>query len=182
MKYNTLLIFFFSLQTVTWAEMARPEVEASAPPALTIDSWTPKEPLRTVVLIPKPLSSASPILAPAATAALPESHPVVIQKISTAIPAPRSPMNEMKGTIASIDTDGRVIRLSVDGGYNPQLSYDAQTLVEASGSKLTLKDLETGDNVIIRYVGKDLTAREIERFPKPTHSSKAHAAVHNTPG
>lgn len=76
-------------------------------------------------------------------------------------------MNEMKGTISSIDPDSRTIRLSVEGGFNPQFDYDDKTTVQSKGGKpLKVDELERGDKVIIRYVGKVLTAREIERSAK----------------
>lgn len=73
-------------------------------------------------------------------------------------------MNTMTGTLSSIDLDGQMIRLSVDGGINPQLAIDDKTAVESGGRALKITDLQTGDKVVVRYIGKDLTARDIERL------------------
>ena len=73
-------------------------------------------------------------------------------------------MNEMTGTLSSIDVDERTIRLSVAGGISPQLAYDETTAVIYRGRALKLSDLRPGDRVIARYIGKDLTAREIEKL------------------
>jgi hypothetical protein len=73
-------------------------------------------------------------------------------------------MNEMTGALASVDTYAQSIRLSVEGGFNPQLAYDSKTeIFESGGHALKLEDLHEGDKIIVRYIGRDLTAREIER-------------------
>jgi hypothetical protein len=78
-------------------------------------------------------------------------------------------MNEMTGTISSIDAGSKTLRLSVEGGYTPQFDYDANLRVESNGRALTIDDLRRGDPVVVRYVGRDMTARQIEK-------KKAHAA------
>jgi len=78
-------------------------------------------------------------------------------------------MNEMSGSVLSVDSDSQAIRLTLDGGYSVEFSYDSQTLVRNGGHDITVKDLGYGDQVTIRYIGKDLVARKIER----THKASA---------
>lgn len=63
-----------------------------------------------------------------------------------------------------MDLDGQMIRLSVEGGVNPQLAFDSKTVVESDGRALKITDLQAGDKVVVRYIGTDLTARDIERL------------------
>jgi hypothetical protein len=92
------------------------------------------------------------------------------------VPPPASPveispaMNEMSGTFTSIDEDAHCIRISVEGGINPQIAYDKTTTVFSGGKTLSLDDLQPGNKVIVRYVGKDLTARQIEVISHTAHS------------
>ena len=82
-------------------------------------------------------------------------------------PAPPGPaMNEMSGSILSMDSDPNVIRLTLDGGYSVEFSYDSQTVIRNGGHDITMQDLNYGDQVTIRYIGKDLVARQIERTRK----------------
>lgn len=89
-------------------------------------------------------------------------------------PAPQTPaaapavpaMNEMSGAVLSVDTDAKVIRLTLDGGYNVEFSYDSQTLIRNGGHDITVNDLSYGDQVTVRYIGRDLIAREIDRTRK----------------
>jgi hypothetical protein len=91
--------------------------------------------------------------------------PVV--EVPRAAPAPSRPgFNDMSGTLGSLDADARIIRLSVEGGYNVEFSYDSQTTVSGEGHSLAIADLGYGDQVTIRYKGKDLIAREIVQTHK----------------
>ena len=165
------------------APLASEEVDTSTQPALSIDNWNPK-PVRIAppappvapppaAQAPAPTPPAPPPPTPvAAPAAPPPSAPVPAPRdagltdstgagLST---ADRAAMNMMTGTLSSIDMDGQMIRLSVDGGINPQLAFDDKTVVESGGRVLKITDLQTGDKVVVRYIGKDLTARDIDRL------------------
>ena len=69
----------------------------------------------------------------------------------------------MLGTIQSIDLGAHVIRLQTENGFNVEFTYDHETVCKGIGVPKTVSDLVFKDQVIIRYVGKDLVAREIEK-------------------
>lgn len=78
--------------------------------------------------------------------------------------APAAPaMNEISGVIQSIDPDNRVLRVLTADGFNVQFSYDRNTVCKTIGAPQTVDDLAFKDQVIVRYEGRDLTAREIEK-------------------
>jgi len=187
-RYRLLSIFLLTAQVAFGAPELSPlapeEVDVSTQPALTIDNWNPKPTPRIAPPAPEPSVSA-PAPPPVATAPVPPipMAPPVSPAPSAPPPAPsdthlidssgtglsaadRAAMNAMTGTLSSIDLDGQTIRLSVDGGINPQLAMDAKTVVESGGRLLKITDLQTGDTVIVRYLGQDLTARDIERISK----------------
>lgn len=106
------------------------------------------------------------------------SVPAVAQPVPPVTAAPPPPashrltvaMNEMTGTVESVDTDPNVLRLTVDGGYNVEFTYDAQTVATNGGHDLSISDLNYGDKIVVRYVGRDLIAREVERISKAAPS------------
>ena len=69
----------------------------------------------------------------------------------------------MIGTLSSIDAEAQTIRLSIDGGFNPELPYTKETAVWIGGRRAALSALQYGDKVLVRYVGRDLTLKEIEK-------------------
>ena len=79
-------------------------------------------------------------------------------------------LNEMRGKLESKSDDPKAIRITVDGGFNVEFSYDARTIMINGGSPITLDDLNYGDELIVRYSGKELTAVVVDRVskaPKP---------------
>jgi hypothetical protein len=82
-------------------------------------------------------------------------------------PAPAAvPMNSFTGTVVSVDPDARVLRMSLEGGYNVEFTYDSKTSVKDKGAAITPGALSYGDRVVARYIGRDLYARQIERLDK----------------
>jgi hypothetical protein len=100
--------------------------------------------------------------------------PAVAQPVAPAVSAPRPlasrdltvAMNEMTGTVESVSSDPQVLRLTVDGGYNVEFTYDSQTTATNGGHDLVISDLNYGDKVVVRYIGRDLVAREVERISR----------------
>ncbi|HVO32568.1 MAG TPA: hypothetical protein VMU17_01555 [Elusimicrobiota bacterium] len=87
--------------------------------------------------------------------------------VADSTPAPavaRPAMNEMTGRLASMDADDHTFRMSLDGDIHPQLDYNKDTVVLFGGRRISLADLNEGDPIVARYVGKDLMAREIEKL------------------
>jgi len=78
----------------------------------------------------------------------------------------RSNLNEMKGKLQSKGDDPKTLRLLVDGGFNVEFTYDKNTLMINGGSPITVDDLSYGDELIIRYSGKELNATEVDRVSK----------------
>jgi hypothetical protein len=164
--------------------LAAPEKESSPAPALTIDNWVPKDAPKSAEpeLEPEmPETTAKPPSDPSPSAdGLPATAPAASKDSATARPAPtveaglapavpRVAMNAMSGTLTSIDADARTLRLSV-GGVNPQLAYTKNTAVLVNGRRLTVDALKIDDQVTVRYIGKDLTAVEIEVIPEKRSS------------
>jgi hypothetical protein len=85
--------------------------------------------------------------------------------VSTAMAATAG-LNEMRGKLESKSNDPRTIRLTVDGGYNVEFSYDAQTTMINGGNPVTIDDFSYGDELIIRYSGKELKAVVVDRVSK----------------
>jgi len=86
-------------------------------------------------------------------------------------------LNQFTGTISSIDTDAGVIRLSIDGGYNVELTFDSRTAVTDSGHAIQATDLSYGDKVTARYAGQELYAKQIARNPDISNPAVAQATV-----
>ena len=145
--------------------------ESEKKQALTIENWVPKkvepavpliDPVPTPPAVPKP----KPVQDKAELPGIKAVSATDVIKSSASVPGRVKLvyMNEMSGTIASIDEDARTLRLSVAGGFNPQFDYDPKTVsVESKGQPLTFKDVRRGDKVVIRYVGKNMTASVIEK-------------------
>ncbi len=153
--------------------MAPPEVEKSTTPALTIDSWTPAgtpkyvQPPVTVPAVATPAATSRSVAAKHDAKQAVVVPPVSAPAISAPPPvatAPRITMNEMTGTLASIDIDARTLRLSVQGGFNPQFDFNKKTIVESHGRPLKMGDLETDDKIVVRYTGREMMAQEIEKL------------------
>jgi hypothetical protein len=77
--------------------------------------------------------------------------------------AVQAPMNEISGTITSIDSDTHVFRLLTDNGFTVQFSVDRDTVCKGIGAPQTVANLVYKDKIIVRYAGRDLIAREIEK-------------------
>ena len=94
--------------------------------------------------------------------------PVSAAVTSPAPPAsvPASNFNEITGSVMQIDHEERQLRMTTDNGTNVEFSYTSQTKVTNGGSPLRMDDLNYGDKIVVRYLGKDLIASEIERLGK----------------
>ncbi len=80
--------------------------------------------------------------------------------------APKPGLNQFIGTVETVDTDNKIVRLNVEGGYHVELAYNSKTATTNGGGPMTMDDLEYGDKVVVRYQGRDLMAVEIERLLK----------------
>jgi hypothetical protein len=100
---------------------------------------------------------AAPLRGETSTAPVTVSSPTE----SAALP---SGMNQITGTVSSVDTDAKVLRLSVQGGISVEFPYHADTKIVDHGKPLSADALEYGDRVAVRYAGMALDARQIERI------------------
>lgn len=177
MNYRLVLLVIAAVQIRVLAYEESPlaplKVDASSGPVLTIDNWVPQPapkptPEPAPEALPEVVGKTAEFAAPAPAVAAP-SPGLPLPPSANAAPAvpPRVTMNEMTGTVAAVDADAKTIRLEVDGGISPQFDYNDQTIVLADGGKLKIDDLQRNDRVVVRYVGKDLIAREIDRVKKP---------------
>lgn len=92
--------------------------------------------------------------------------PPKVAASTAAVAAPRPDLNAMTGKVMSLSSDPKVLRITVDGGYNVEFTYDAKTVVHNGGSAIQASDLSYDDRVVVRYAGKELNAVEIERVSK----------------
>jgi hypothetical protein len=99
-----------------------------------------------------------------AAAALPGMNPAV--KPATASAAKIPNVNEVTGKLQSRSSDPKSIRLTIDGGFNMEFTYDAKTALANGGNPIQVDDLSYGDELIVRYSGKELYAIEIDRVKK----------------
>lgn len=112
----------------------------------------------------KPVEAAKPVEA---------VRPAEAAKPATPPPAAtpkRTGLNEIRGKLLSKSYDPKAIRLTVAGGFNVEITYDAKTSVQSNGTTLSIEDLGYDDAIVVRYAGKDLYAIEIERAsraPRP---------------
>jgi hypothetical protein len=83
-----------------------------------------------------------------------------------ALRAPRQDLNEMKGIFQSKGDDPPTLRILVDGGFNVEFTYDRNTSLVNGGNPIHIEDLNYGDEIIVRYAGKDLNAIDIDRVSK----------------
>lgn len=177
MKKSILTLLFTILTSAGFAltPMAAPEHDPNADKGLTIDNWNPKPVTKIDAIPPAPAAQAKPV-APAAKVSVPVVPAPVAEKVeatpvqepvetpATAPARVRVPMNEMTGTLSSVDEYDLTLRIAVDGGINPEFSYDKQTVIIVRGKQAGTSDLTHGDKVTVRYIGKDLLAREIEKL------------------
>ena|GEM_PF-1998154 len=90
--------------------------------------------------------------------------PLIAAKKDVATAADKTPsMNEMTGTVQSVDLEAKTIRLQTENGYSVEFTFDRETVCKGIGVPHTVSDLAFKDEVIIRYAGRDLIAREIEK-------------------
>jgi hypothetical protein len=154
--------------------LAAPEKDPSGTRETSIETWQPKGPVRP------PPPPPDPVVPPPASVEKPpkkEAEPkrpskkeAAKQKAAEAAAeevkeAPR-PMNSMTGTVSSMDVSEKSLRISVEGGFTPQFNFDKQTIVLRNGAAVPFDTLQTGDKVIVRYIGRDMTAREIEKMSR----------------
>jgi hypothetical protein len=89
-------------------------------------------------------------------------------------------LNEMTGTIQSLDLDNHVIRLQTQNGFNVEFTYDHDTICKGIGVPKEVSSLAYKDQVIIRYAGRDLIAREIEKHSlQPAMAASSHTLSAN---
>jgi hypothetical protein len=87
------------------------------------------------------------------------------------LPAPtarsgRADLNEMTGKLLAMSTDPKVLRITVAGGFNVEFTYDAKTIMLNGGKPVSASDLSYGDELVVRYAGKELRAVEVDRVNK----------------
>lgn len=80
--------------------------------------------------------------------------------------AATSGLNEIRGKLVSKSDDPRAIRISAEGGINVEFAYDAGTIMINGGKPVTVDDLNYGDELLIRYSGRELKAVVIDRLNK----------------
>lgn len=171
------------------------EMKAAAEVSSEAEKWAASQaaPAKPAEAVPAP-DAVNPAAVPQAPApapavpAAPATEPAALPGMQELVEAPEPPAlepgahlkpapvarslpsgiryNEMKGTIMSVDTDQRFVRLAVEGGYNIQFSYDPGTILLNGGNPIPDTELYFGDKVQIRYAGKELKALEIERYEK----------------
>jgi len=187
MKKTWFLIagFLLGASLASWADPvkmdAAPKVEESTPEAdkaaaqaasTEADKWAAANAKKEV---PKPAveaAQAAPTVSTPATAPVPTPTsaptptPVETPKSATPPAAHRTGLNEMRGKFQSHSTDPRSLRVIVDGGYNVEFSYDGKTAIADGSAPVAMDDLNYGDELIVRYSGKELYALEIERVTK----------------
>jgi len=125
---------------------------------------------------PKPAEAPANPTPPVVDTTTTQAPPQAQAAAPTAVPEPSKPpqpppplpagLNEMRGKLESKSDDPKTIRLTVDGGYNVEFSYDAKTVMINGGNLITIDDLNYGDELIIRYSGKELKAVGIDRVNK----------------
>jgi hypothetical protein len=114
---------------------------ASLLPGMQVSTSTSNTPEMTAPAAPSPPASSAP--------ALPAS------------------LNEMTGSLQTIDAEGGLLRITSDDGFNVEFSFDIKTIcLDTDKKALGFDDLEYGDRVRIRYLGRELHALEIDRLPK----------------
>jgi hypothetical protein len=88
-------------------------------------------------------------------------------------------LNEIAGKVQSVDGDAGVLRILTEAGYNVEVAFNRATVLKGFETSKTVADLAYQDTIVIRYAGRDLVAREIEKpslEPAVTASSHTPAA------
>ena len=152
-----------------WAGVLLVAVIGSSP--LWADEVTSSSQTVPVTTSTAPAASVS-ASSPAAVA--PSTASVEATSLPGVMPSPPDPaMNQMTGSILSVDEDAGTFRLQVEGGFNVGFTYDAKTKVTDGGKPVGISDLDYGDQVVVRYVGMDLKAWRIERLKKGPRDSNS---------
>jgi hypothetical protein len=94
--------------------------------------------------------------------------------------SPNAKLNEFTGTVISVDYDSRMLRMSLEGGYNVQFTFDSKTVILNGHDPMKISELSYGDKVTARYAGKDLHAHQIVRNGDPTPASDTAQAANTT--
>jgi predicted small lipoprotein YifL len=140
-----------------------PEAKNAPDPRQEADQWVKTQAVQEA---PKP---ALPEPDNAAESPRPVEPPQPAEAPKPAAVKPRAAtpgLNEMTGTVQSIGNDPRVLRLSVEGGYSVEFTFDKNTVLTNGGSPIKADELSYGDKILVRYAGKELNAIEIERLSK----------------
>ena len=146
-------------------------------PAVAESSTTPATPTTpaervaasratSTVSVSESTTTVTPPAVSTPAAAIPPPTPVTPPAATLPGMMPKPPhsfLNEMTGTVLSVDSDERVVRITVDGGFNVDFQYVHDTVLTDHGAPIEADALNYGDKIIIRYAGKDLVARQIER-------------------
>ncbi len=134
------------------------------------DTWKPKNEKPEQKMERESLPGVKPSNPPAEDAPktpLKESVLPQEEKIGVLTPTvPRIGLNEMRGKLLSKNYDPRTVRLSVAGGFNVEFTYDPKTVFLSEGKVISIEDLSYNDELVLRYIGKELYAFEIERVAK----------------
>ncbi|HVO32883.1 MAG TPA: hypothetical protein VMU17_03150 [Elusimicrobiota bacterium] len=131
-----------------------------------------------------PTVTAAPVETPSAP---PAAAPAPASEPAAQAPAPAAPvsmqlaLNEMTGTVLSVDADNDVLRLTVDNQFNVDFTWNSKTAVTNGGHKIAVPDLNYGDKVVVRYSGKELQAVQIERLSKAPPAIPAAPPTDETP-
>jgi len=150
-----------------WADKQKTDQETTRPREEQTTARSPE-----VSKSPSKASSPDPASLPGVTpSTTTQASPIQVseQPAPPALkPAPprRTGLNEMKGKLLSVSDDPKTLRLIVDGGFNVEFTYDAQSSVTNGGQPIRISDLEYNDELIVRYAGKDLYAVEVDRVSK----------------
>ncbi len=141
-----------------WAPSAKtdkpieePEIEASTTTTKEVD--------------PIPHQETAPPVSPAEQPAKATPKPAPKTGVLTPM-TQRLRLNEVRGKLLSKSYDPRTLRLVVEGGFNIELTYDPSSLIVDNGKAIGIDELGYNDELIVRYVGKELYAAQIERVSK----------------
>jgi len=92
------------------------------------------------------------------------SLPVLLHAKPPAEPAPAAPpMNEIAGRVQSVDSGDQTLRILTESGFLVTFAYTRDTAFKGVGLPKSVEDLKYEELVTVRYQGKALVAREIEK-------------------
>lgn len=78
-------------------------------------------------------------------------------------PPATTPLNEISGTVQSLDPSNRVLRLLTESGFNVEVAYTRDTVCKGMTTPKSVDELRYQDHITVRYAGRDLIAKEVEK-------------------